>query len=175
MKKFFIPIAISAIVLVGLLPGGCAKSGPTALSRVPLSPARSLVGTWKTSSAVTVFFKTDFCDTLALVASEPWSVTFIITAGSDQNHVNVLMDFTAGTPTYSTLDPSCAYFTPEVSPIGFTGTISSSALTLYSGSEKVGNFNFTTDIMTGTLFYTWSAVYTQEDSTATNALSLTRQ
>ncbi len=34
MKKFFIPIAISAIVLVGLLPGGCAKSGPTALSRV---------------------------------------------------------------------------------------------------------------------------------------------
>ena len=33
MKKFLVWFAISAIILLSLLPGGCAKSGPTALSR----------------------------------------------------------------------------------------------------------------------------------------------
>jgi len=65
--------------------------------------------------------------------------------------------------------------TPEVSPMFLSGTISSTRLTLYSSQTQVGTFNFTTDIMTGTFDYTWSAVYNQEEYTDTNAIVLTRK
>lgn len=141
----------------------------------PLTAARSLVGTWKTAFPVTVYFKTDWCGRgLSLVASQPWNVTFTVTRGQDDNHVSVDMDFT--TSAFTTINgcPGTG-IVPEVPPLTFAGLISSSNLVLSRGTKVVGEFNFTTDILTGTFDYTWTAVYSQEEYTATNALILIRQ
>jgi hypothetical protein len=141
----------------------------------PLSAARNLVGTWKTSFPTTVYYDTDWCSyDPALVASQPWNFTFVITAGQDDNHVNVEMSFGTGAFTVINGCPGTGII-PEVSPLRFTGTISSSRLLLTSGTQVVGEFNFTSDILTGTFDYTWSAVYSQREYTATNTLILRRQ
>jgi len=141
----------------------------------PLSAARNLAGTWKTAFPVKVYFKTDWCtDAPRLVASQPWNVTFVITQGQDQNHVDVEMDFTSSGFTVINGCPDTG-IVPEVSPMFYTGLISSSKLLLSKGTMVVGEFNFTTDILTGTFDYAWSSIYSQEEYTATNALTLIRQ
>lgn len=142
---------------------------------VLLTSARDLVGTWKTRFASTVYYDTDWCtDEPSRVASQPWNVSFVITPGTDDNHVNVEMSFTTGGFTVINGCPGTG-IVPEVSPLNFTGTVSASKLILSSGTQAVGEFNYTTDILTGTFDYTWSMVYAQRDYTATNALILLRQ
>lgn len=142
---------------------------------VLLTAARDLIGTWQTRIPTTVYYATDWCGwEPALVASQPWNVSFVITAGADGNHVNVEMRFSTGTFTVINGCPGTG-IVPEVSPMFFTGTISSSKLILSSGTQVVGEFNFTTDILTGTFDYSWSMVYAQRDYTATNSLILLRQ
>src|SRR4030067_2720681 len=61
-----------------------------ALSPTPLTPARNLEGTWKTTFAVKFYIKTDL-DTfgeLKDVGSENRTVTWIITGTSDEHEVN---------------------------------------------------------------------------------------
>jgi hypothetical protein len=145
-----------------------------ALSPTPLTPARNLEGTWKTTFAVKFYIKTDF-DTfgeLKDVGSENRTVTWIITGTSDENEVNVEVRFTVSNRQLA----SDSGYVPDVSPNFLTGTISGTRLTLTEGgSRTVGEFSFTTDIITGTWSDRWSMVYEQEVYTATNSLILTRQ
>ena len=150
-----------------------------ALSPTPLTPARNLEGTWKTTFAVKFYINTDF-DTfgeLQDVGSENRTMTWIITAASDENVVDVEVQFTVSNRQLVT----GSGYTPDVSPMFLKGLISGTRLTLKTGgsqlsdSRTVGEFSFTTDIITGTWNDHWSMVYEQEVYTATNSLILTRQ
>jgi hypothetical protein len=169
----------TAIVSIILTMISCAGSGSGNSSAPNLTPARPLVGTWKAAFATTVNFSTDSCgnalNTMTLAGTQPWMFTFVITPGADENHVYVNMSFTTGTCAAAASACTDPIIVPEVSPMFFTGVISSTRLTLYKGTTQVGVFNFTTSILTGTFDYTWSAVYSQREYTATNGLTLLKQ
>ena len=178
----------AALVALSLLWScGGAEEGPTRPVLSPAGaiagtrpPARTLIGTWKAASPTTVTFSTDSCgnvlNTMTLAGTQPWMVTFVITAGSDESHVYVQMAFTKGTITPVAASAcSSPILVPEVSPMFLTGVISATRLTLYSGNTSAGVFNFTTDSLTGTFDYTWTGIYSQREYTALNGMALTRQ
>src|SRR3990170_6760049 len=144
-----------------------------ALTPTPLTPARNLEGTWKTTFPVKFYIKTDF-DTfgeLQDVGSENRTMTWILTATSDENVVDVEVQFTVSNRQLTT----GSGYTPDVSPMFLTGTISGTRLTLTSSGTTIGEFSFTTDIITGTWSDHWSMAYEQEVYTTTNSLTLNRQ
>ena len=150
----------------------------TTPDQATLSPARNLEGTWKTAFAVKFYIKTDFeTGELQDVGSENRAMTWIITETSDENVVDVEVSFTSSNRQL-TADSG---YTPDVSPVFLTGTISGTRLTLTTGgstfeeSHSVGTFSFTTDIITGTWDDQWSLAYGQEVYTTTNSLKLSRQ
>jgi hypothetical protein len=148
-----------------------------AVNPTPLSPARNLEGTWKTTFPVTFYIKTDFeTGELQDVGSENRTMTWKITGTSDEHVVNVEVSFAVSNRQLA----SGSGYVPDVSPNFYTGTISGTRLTLktgdqYSESGTVGEFSFTTDIITGTWNDKWSIAYEQQVYTATNTLILTRQ
>jgi hypothetical protein len=166
---------IRIVLLMGLAftmaCGGGSSSGG------PLTPARNLAGTWKTSIPVRVTFQTDFCNfgTLEDVLWQTWAVTFVVTPGVGDNEVLVDMSFQAGpfTPIAHSCPTAGAFAEP--SPISLRGTISSTNLVLRQGATQVANFNFTTSILTGTFDYTYQGVYDQREYTAPNTLILLKQ
>ena len=144
-----------------------------------LSPARKMEGTWKTPFAVKFYFKDDF-DTGEYrdVGSQDRMITWIITATSDENIVNIEMRFNS-----SNTQITSSGWAPDVSPMYYKGLISSSHLTLVgynvdSGEHDdiKGEFDFTAYFIEGTWDDYWEhlgfkfGVYT-----ATNALKLTKQ
>jgi len=137
-----------------------------------LTAARDLVGTWQTSSATKFYIKTDFATgQLEDVGSEDRTMTWTITATGDENTVDVEVQFS-----YSNrqlIDQSG--YTPDVSPMFLTGTISGSRLTLQDGDRTVGTFDFTSDIIHGTWDDHWTLAFEQEVYTSTNGLTLMRQ
>ena len=64
---------------------------------------------------------------------------------------------------------------PEVSPLFLTGNVNGTRLELRSGTTQVASLNFTTDIMTGVLDYSWCSAYCQREYTDANAIILYRQ
>jgi hypothetical protein len=138
-----------------------------------LTPARKLEGTWKTTFPVKFYIKTDYqtFDQLEDVGSENRTMTWTITATSDENIVNVEVRFTVSD---RQLVPDSGY-TPDVSPMFLEGVISGTRLTLKTGDRTICECNFTTDIITATWNDHWNMVYEQQVYTATNNLILTRQ
>jgi len=174
------PIARASVALMTLaLAWSCGGAGGSTNTPV-LTAARTLVGTWKASAPTTINFSTDSCSntptTMTLAGTEPWTVLWVITAGADENHVNVQMTFTKGAFTHVT-PTACAspILVPEVSPMFLSGVISSSQMKLYYGSTPAGVFNFTTDNLTGTFDYTYTGIYSQREYSATNGMILLRQ
>jgi hypothetical protein len=139
----------------------------------PLTPARNLEGTWKTTFPVTFYIKTDFetFGELQDVGTENRTMTWVITATNTENTVNVEVYFTASN---RQLVADSGY-TPDVSPMFLTGIVSGTRLTLKTGDRTISECNFTTDIITGTWSDHWSMVYEQEVYTETNSLILIRQ
>lgn len=159
---------LAMVAVLGLAGCGGSDSGP-------LTPARNLVGTWRTSIPVTMYFDTDFCTPdLSLVGSQTWDVTWVITPGADENSVNVEMGFATSNWHLIAGCPG-AGVVPEVPPLTFTGNVSSSSLTLKKGSQVVGAFTFTTDIMQGDFDYSWCMVYCQREYTQNRTMILRRQ
>jgi len=138
-----------------------------------LTPARNLEGTWKTTFPVTFYIKTDFetFGELEDVGSENRTMTWIITATSDENIVNVEVYFTVSN---RQLVEDSGYV-PDVSPMFLEGVLSGTRLTLKTGDRTIAECNFTTDIITATWNDHWSMAYEQEVYTKTNSLILTRQ
>jgi len=150
----------------------------------PISPARNLVGTWKTTFPVKFYIKTDFetFGELQDVGSENRTMTWIITATSDENVVNVEVHFTGSNLQLVT----GSGYVPDVSPMFYIGRISGARLTLEIGDYEsigpkptqigfVGEFTFTSWCITGTWHDHWELVYAQEVYTATNSLILRLQ
>ena len=85
-------------------------------------------------------------------------MTWKITETSDENVVNVEFSFTVSNRQLV----SGSGYTPDVSLMFLTGTIRGTRLTLTTGggqfseSRTVGEFSFTTDIITGTWSDHWS-------------------
>lgn len=142
-----------------------------------LSPARSLIGTWKTPFYVKFRYKMDssrfvFED----VATEMRKVTWVITKGLDANTVNIYQTYGYGTITY--LDPDRKVRPDRLASPYLYGKISGTRLIVWNFSgEKCGTFNFTTDLMGGTWdhrtkvgMYLVDRLYTK-----TNALKLVKQ
>ena len=144
------------------------------ISPTPLTPARNLEGTWKTTFPVTFYIKTDFetFGELQDVGSESRTMTWIITATDDENTVDVEVRFNVSDRQLV----SGSGYTPDVSPMHLTGMISGTRLTLKTwDSRTICECNFTTDIITATWNDHWSMAYEQQVYTATNSLILKRQ
>lgn len=166
------PTLLSTMLGLALVMNGCGSGSD---AEGPLTPARNIAGTWKASAPATVKFETDFCTSdLSLVASQGWTITLDVRAGANENAVDVAMSFaTSGSEIISGCPGTGVV--PEVSPMVLTGNVSGTRLELRSGTIPVANFNFTTDIMTGVLDYSWCSVYCQREYTEANAVVLRRQ
>jgi hypothetical protein len=146
-----------------------------------LTPARPLVGTWKTPFAVTFHMKTDF-DTgeFRYIGSEERMITWIITATNDETVVDIEVRFTSSNYQF---EKWVEYRPRDVSPDFYKGLIDGSKLTLFDYSMPsgelgmiVGRFTFTTDIISGT----WDVHITdwlveEEVYTEANEYRLTKQ
>jgi hypothetical protein len=166
-------VTIATFYFLGIFDEFQALSSDPEPTQPPLTPARNLEGTWKTTFPVKFYIKTDFetFGELEDVGSENRTMTWIITATNDENIVNVEVYFTA-------LDRQLVAnsgYTPDVSPMFLDGIISGTRLTLKTGDQTICECNFTTDIITGTWSDYWSMVYEQEVYTIINSLVLTRQ
>jgi hypothetical protein len=166
---------VARALLIGSLLAAACGGGEAGTDPGPLSPARQLAGTWKTSLPVTVYFDTDFCTpTPSLVASQQWAVTWIVTPGADDNTVGVRMEFTASGSQVIAGCPGTGVV-PEVSPLFLTGNVSAAELTLRKGADVVGTFTFTSDVVQGDLDYAWCLAYCQTEYTRNRELILRRQ
>jgi len=154
-----------------------------ALEHIPfdseLSPARKLEGTWKTPFAVKFYFKNDF-DTGEYqdVGSQDRMITWIITATSDENIVDIEMRFNS-----SNTQITSSGWIPDVSPMYYQGLISSSHLTLLgynvdTGKHDiiVGEFDFTAYFIEGTWNEYWELLgFKFGEYTESKALKLNKQ
>ena len=142
-----------------------------------LTPARDIIGTWKTPFAVKFYIATDFCHSgqSTLVASQSRMITMIISGTSSESVVNVTVLHTESSLTL--LDSSCTNtgYVPDVSPNYYTGKISGVNLTLYESSKVIGTFTFTTSLMGGTWNDAWCMGYCQTVYTHTNECKLLKE
>lgn len=142
-----------------------------------LTPARSIIGTWKTAIPVKFFIETNFCTgSFNTVATENREVTFIITKGDNENNVNIEVrfvgsNFTRTDFTYASCIGANTGYVPEVSPNFYSGTISGVNLTI----TGMGTFSFTTDNMMGTYDKSGKGIFDQRVYTETNQLKLYKQ
>jgi hypothetical protein len=174
--------AVIIAILVGLgIGGGIGYYVLTLGYGSTLTPAANLAGTWKTSTPVKFYIQTDFeSGELQDVGSEDRDVTWVITAGSSENGVNIEQTFT-----YSNRNlADDSGYTPDVSPSSYTGVISGSRLTVieegggigaFESSDRiVGEFSFTSTNLQGTWDDNWTMVYSQRVYTTTNGLILNK-
>lgn len=126
------PIQIAAIVIiaftvtitlfyyVGFFDDFSVNDGSQGLNTnpTPLTPARNLEGIWKTSFPVKFYIKTDFetFGELKDVGSEDRTMTWVITATSNENVVDVEVSFTVSNrqlATGSGYTPGCVPDVPH--------------------------------------------------------------
>ena len=147
-----------------------------ATQAAPLSPARSLVGKWKTKFAVTYHIWTDynsFYGTLENVANDKRMVTWKITPGSTSSTVNIQQTFRS--KRFTSLVPYTGY-TPDVSPQFYTGLVSGSRLTVIDGTGRIlGKFSFTTRLMKGSWNDFFTIAYSQQVFTDKNKLKFVKK
>jgi len=148
-----------------------------------LTPTRPIEGTWKTSFPTQFTVATDFSSyQLADVGTQDRMVTFTITGTSNENIVNVKVEYSSSNSHFI----SDSGYVPDVSPMFYIGTIDGTKLTLNINNEgsiglplnqvgSVGEFTFTSTQMQGTWHDHWDGVYEQSVYTATNALKLMKQ
>ena len=159
---------------------GCSKLDST------LSAARNIAGTWKASAPVTVYYMTN-CNSSTVYTYKTFQCkfTFVITAIDDNNvNVSISGDF------YNVTNDNCGQSPPIAGgyPIIFSGVVSSSKLNMtdyiYSknsaghvaaGNYNVGTFAFTSNILTGSIY--WLQYYSSLDCIgwSTGSISLTKQ
>jgi hypothetical protein len=175
-----IPAIILVISIVGALYFSGFFDGTFPPAPSTLTPTRDIVGTWKTTFSTKFNIATDWSTfgQLEDVGSENRTMTWTITTTDQENIVRVQVEFSS---TNRQLISDSGY-TPDVSPMGLTGIINGTQLTLTkadSGPIKqigtVGVFTFTTDNMEGTWHDHWSGVWDQNVYTPTDGLKLTKQ
>ncbi len=173
-------VTIGTLTVLLLATAACpAIDKLTSPNSSTLSPARNLVGTWKTAIAVPFKYQTDYCAARETVMQADWTVTWIITAvsGTD-NKVNIQMNY--GSANAQKVSSHCGTgstgYVPLVSPQFLTATVSSTSLTVNdtrTGTQFSGSF--TTDLMQGTWTHWECLIYCFGEFTDTNQLKLVRQ
>jgi len=145
-----------------------------------LSPARDITGVWMTNFPVTFYFQTDFCTpNLIDVASEERIITWEIEE-IDDNNVLITINFTNSNFTVTTdqCPNNNTGVVPDIPTDFVQGVISSSGMTVteFENTNNVlGEFTFTTDLMTGTWDVLECFIYCQRVYTLTNEYKLMRQ
>lgn len=168
---------ITAMLLLAV--GGCNIDKTLPTSETPLTPARNLVGTWKTFAPVTFYYTSDFCsDTKETTQAGDWTVTWIITAVSgNENKVNIQMNYARSNE--RRLPNSCNFsdgWLPWVSPYFLTGTVSGSTLTIHDTlSDMDYSGAFTSVSLDGTWVHWECIIYCYGEFTLTNQLKLFKQ
>ena len=175
---------IPIIILIGSVIGGLYFSGFFDDMSIPLlTPTRPIEGTWKTTFPTQFTVATDFSSyQLADVGTQDRMVTFTITGTSNENIVNVKVEYSSSNSHFI----SDSGYVPDVSPMFYIGTIDGTKLTLNVNNEgsiglplnqvgSIGEFTFTSTQMQGTWHDHWDGVYEQSVYTATNALKLMKQ
>jgi len=146
--------AVMFLALLAAAVGSCSGIFPTE----PLTPARSIAGTWTTSFAVPMNYQTDICTgSRQTVMKATWTVTWIITAEEGTSNgvdVEMHMSQSAGVPVSGVCSDGVYLYVPEPSPIFLQGTISSSHLQLYNENGAAFDGNLITDNIAGT-FGAW--------------------
>ncbi len=175
-----IPAVIIIVSIIGALYFSGFFDGISVSPSDVLTPTRDIVGTWKTTFSTKFSIATDWSTfgQLEDVGSENRTMTWTITATDQENIVRVQVEFS-----YSNRQLiSDSGYTPDASPMGLTGIINGTQLTLTkadSGPIKqigsVGVFTFTTHNMEGTWHDHWSGVWDQNVYTLTNGLKLAKQ
>ena len=179
-NPFTIGAATLGASLLLLAIGACNIEKTLGITTKPLTPARNLVGTWRTFSPVTFYYTSDFCsNSKETVAAGDWTVTWIITAVSgDENKVNIQMNYTPSN--YRRLTSNCGNssngWVPRVSPQFLTGTVSSSSLTI-NDTRNGQNYSgaFTSTSLDGTWVHWECIIYCTGEFTQTNQLKLIKQ
>jgi len=159
---FIILILVIAVILITYEPfqewgGGGGESG--------------IAGTWvspPTTFRIASDFNT-FDGSLEDIGTEDRVVTWVITSTGTTGVVEIEQTFT-----YTNRNFWASGYTPDVSPTFYTGEISSSNLTVKSGSRIVGTFTISGNTITGTWNDEWSIAYAQRVYTETNGLTLTK-
>jgi hypothetical protein len=163
-------VTLAAMFEMGIFNGFTNLGGDNS-PQPSLSPARNLVGTWKTAIATQFLIQIDGSD----VGSQDRTMTWKITSTSQESVVNVEITFS----TSNTQVQMGSGYVPDVSPMGLKGTISGTRLTLTNTAnyykETVGEFTFTTDYIQGTWHDHWEMLYDQNVYTATNGLKMDKQ
>ena len=150
--------------------------GPTT-TNVPLTAARKLEGTWRTTTPVTFYYQTDFCtNRKETVASALWNVTWIVTAVAGfENVLDVEMRFTRGssTPLQSSCGSGANGWVPLVSPTFFRATVSSSAIGANDTRQgiQIGG-SYTATQMMATWVHYECIIYCSGEFTQSNQLTL---
>jgi hypothetical protein len=144
----------------------------------PLTPARDLVGTWRTPSPVAFTYQTDFCGVGQQVGRALWNVTWIITAVAGfTNVIDIEMRYTRGSMTpIGNCQPNG--WVPFVSPTFLRGAVNGSRIGR-SESSTNRTISFTGSVTTDTIEVTWihweCLIYCFGEFTAEHALKLVRQ
>ena len=175
---------IPIIILIGSVIGGLYFSGFFDDVSIPLlAPTRPIEGTWKTTFATEYTVATDFSSyQLADVGTQDRMVTFTITGTSNENIVNVKVEYSSSNSQFI----SDSGYIPDVSPVFYIGTIDGTKLTLNVNNEgsigfgteqygSVGEFIFIGDKMQGTWHDHWESSYEQSVYTTTNGLTLMKK
>lgn len=180
-KLLKVALKYAGVLCLSLLLEGCSKDEAT------LSAARKLSGTWTTPSAVKFYMTSDGCGSYVRYNSTPITMTWTITT-IDDNTVDVTLSAnTIGTTTQ--IGSNCGSPSVLNFPLYFRGIISSSNLKLlenqmqYSNSGaalglsyvEVGNFNFTTSNLTGTVDEKDCPIYCMGYQTDANTCILTKK
>ncbi|MHB8839612.1 MAG: hypothetical protein ACYC7F_11780 [Gemmatimonadaceae bacterium] len=171
---------VGVVLIASLAAAACKVSDLTAeTSNTPLTPARNLKGTWKTTFPVRMYYQTDFCrGTKETVGTADWNVTFVITTTADPNVVNV--DMSATSSNFQRVNSSCGTgstgYIPSVWPATLRGSISSTALVATKAAWGMTyDGSFTTDLMMGTWNHWECIIYCFGEYTETNQLKLMKQ
>ncbi len=172
MNSYKASALLCAALLAGGLLSGCSEDDGVS----GLTPAREIVGTWKTTFPVKHYIKTDFCSvSLQDVATQDRMVTVVITEAGE---ATVDIQWTYVGTNFAATSSQCnpTGYVPDVSPMFLKGTISGDKLTVAESSGRtVGLFDFLGDMMEGTWDDQWCLAYCQEVYTSSKALKLMLQ
>lgn len=141
---------------------GCGAGGGG--TGVGLSPARNILGTWSTPFPVDVYMTSDGCGSLARYNRTPILMTWDITsAGGNEVDIAIYADYIGQTVV---IGSHCGVPAILTFPLYLHGVVSSSLLQILEAQMQyddqgralglayvqIGDFSFTTDNLTGTLY-----------------------
>jgi hypothetical protein len=157
------------IVLVPVMFWGCKKSSSTA----NLTVARQMEGKWTTPNPVTFYYSSDGCGGYARYSSFQMKMNWQITAVGD-NAINV--EWTLVSMSGQTvISGNCGLpAAPIAFPEEYVGIVTGSKFSMDQNQMLQGVFNFTTDIITGTMSEKDCQIYCGGYSTDANTFVLTR-